>query len=453
MQYKTSLFIFRQDFRIHDNRWFLEAIKLSKEVLPVFIFDENILSWFPIGSPVVWFIYDAVISLDKQLRQKWSYLHICFWKSEEIIKELIETYHIDALFHNESYGYNALQRDIKVKDLCKHYNIAHHAIHDFLIVPIEAIPPRKVFTPFYKLWSTHLNSNPQYIYVLPAPQKITSPQIGIGIEKENHHTIYQKLHSPKNKFRPVELWKKRIEQFSFATYDDTRNIPSVDWSSKLSPYIRFWLLSPREVYQKAKSVWANIYISELAWREFWQHIFYNFPYSRDLEFQEKRRNMPRKNNPNHFTAWQKWVTGYPLVDAGMRQLATENRMHNRVRMVVASFLTKDLLIDRRWWEKHFANLLIDYDTNVNIWNRQWSASVGADPKPLRIFSPMLQSERFDPECTYIKKRIPELRGIDPKKIHDPLKYDLGYAKPIVDHYERSKLAKQIYMENSSKDII
>jgi deoxyribodipyrimidine photo-lyase len=249
------------------------------------------------------------------------------------------------------------------------------------------------------------------------------------------------------------MWKERLQSFSFWSYDETRNTPSIDWSSKLSPYLRFGLLSPREIYQTAKSLWASTYISELAWREFWQHIFYHFPHSREVEFQEKRRNIAWKNTPEHLDARKNGLTGYPFVDAWMRQLKAENRMHNRVRMVVASFLTKDLLIDRRLWEKHFASLLIDYDTNVNIWNRQRAASVWADPKPLRIFSPMLQSERFDPQCTYIKNRIPELSDMEPEKIHAPLEYDLWYAKPIVDHYERTKLAKIAYKDSSEKTTI
>lgn len=171
---------------------------------------------------------------------------------------------------------------------------------------------------------------------------------------------------------------------------------------------------------------------------------FHFPETRLVEFLEKRRKLAWDNNEKYFKARQDGKTGYPIVDAGMRQLKEENWMHNRVRMIVASFLTKDLLIDRRRGEKHFANYLLDYDENVNIGNRQRTASVGADPKPLRIFSPIRQSERFDPDCIYIKKRLPELKDFSPKEIHNPLEHDLKYAKPIVDHYERSKKAKEIY---------
>ncbi|USN56103.1 MAG: FAD-binding domain-containing protein [Candidatus Peribacteria bacterium] len=156
-------------------------------------------------------------------------------------------------------------------------------------------------------------------------------------------------------------------------------------------------------------LFSNTYISELAWREFWQHIAHHFPFARYLEFQEKRRDLQWVNNPERFDHRKNGTTGYPIVDAGMRQLKATNRMHNRVRMIVASFLTKDLLIDRRRGEQHFADYLIDYDQNVNIGNRQRAASVGADPKPLRIFSPIRQSQRFDPQAEYILKRCPELR--------------------------------------------
>lgn len=211
-------------------------------------------------------------------------------------------------------------------------------------------------------------------------------------------------------------------------------------------------MSVKQWFPQEKN-WADIIVSELAWREFWQHVSYWFPettFEKWLEFQGKRKYVQRENNEERFERWKNGTTWYPIVDAWMRQLKEENWMHNRVRMIVASFLTKDLLIDRRWGEKHFADYLIDYDRNVNVGNRQRSASVWADPKPLRIFNPILQSKRFDPLCEYIYKRVPEVKGQPIPAIHDPIKYVLDYHTPVVDHYVRSKIAKTRYNESKAK---
>ncbi len=238
----------------------------------------------------------------------------------------------------------------------------------------------------------------------------------------------------------------RVKEFEFCNYKDTRNFPYIDGSSKMSPYIRFGIISIRQLYNYVVSLGCpdNTYISELAWREFWYHIIHHFPECREIEFQKKRRGLKWENNEEHLEAWKEGRTGYPIVDAGMRQLKEEGWMHGRVRMIVASFLTKDLLIDWRYGDRHFYDYLVDYDENVDIGNWQWSASVGADPKPLRIFNPILQSQRFDPECVYIKKYIPELKCEEIAKIHDPIKHKLNYYEPIVDHYEATQYTKDVY---------
>ncbi len=219
--------------------------------------------------------------------------------------------------------------------------------------------------------------------------------------------------------------------------------------------MRFGLVSIRElltrgivvhkkIYGDHASEHKNHYVSELAWREFWYHIMHYFPETAMTEFQEKRRHIQWSNNQALLEKWEKGETGYPIVDAAMHQLRTENRMHGRARMIVASFLTKDMLIDRRLGEKVFAKYLLDYDFAVNIGNRQWSASVGADPKPLRIFNPILQSKKFDPQADYILQYIPELHKKPLDAIHDPLKYPLDYIQPIVDHYVMSRKSREAY---------
>ncbi len=414
----------------------------SHEILPIFIFDTDILDSLPKADKRLHFLIDALKELDEQLHKRWSYISIYHGKPQKIIPTLVKEYSINAVYRNESYGKGAVTRDVRVAQRCRENNIEYNISNDFLLAPIDAIPARKVFTPFYKLRAKYIEAHP--ITTQDAPSHIHSPKI----KKVLLTDIIQKIWYWKNIARDIHFPSSRIKDFSFDTYDETRNIPSLDGSSRLSPYIRFGIISIRKLYLHAKKHGAESYISELARREFWNHIFFYFPYTRDIEFQEKRRHIKRENNVAHFEAWKNGMTWYPIVDAGMRQLKEENRMHGRVRMIVASFLTKDLLIDWRWGEKHFADYLLDYDTNVNRGNRQWSASVWADPKPLRIFSPMLQSERFDPDCAYIKKWVPELKDYSPKEIHAPLENDLVYAKPIVDHYESSKIAKERYYQAS-----
>jgi len=188
----------------------------------------------------------------------------------------------------------------------------------------------------------------------------------------------------------------------------------------------------------------NHYISELAWREFWYHIMYRFPETATIEFQEKRRHIHRSHDEELLHKREMGQTGYPIVDAAMTQLREENWMHGRARMIVASFLTKDMLVDRRLGERVFAKYLLDYDFAVNIGNRQRSASVGADPKPLRIFNPILQSQKFDTQGVYIKKYLPIISHEPLAAIHDPLTQTLQYTKPIVDHYTMSKQAREAY---------
>lgn len=461
--YQNTLFIFRQDLRTYDNTGLIKAITDSQTVLPIFIFDTTILAQLPPRDKRLHFIMQALKALDHQLRAINSHLTIYHGDPKQIIPQLVTQYTIDAIYRNESYGHGAISRDTWLQDRCRKHAIACHASHDFLLVPIDYTPARKVFTPFYKLRQTYFDHNPVVVQQT-IPETSTPQTEGLsraGLEKlldiqsiNDEKNIWWWSHTPwqwQNIFsRPVEFWKERLADFDFFRYDETRNFPAIDGSSKLSTYTRFGIISIRELYLVAKKQEAQVYISELAWREFWHHIFFNFPESRTQEFQQKRRYIKRDNNESFFDARKNGMTWYPLIDAGMRQLKAENRMHNRVRMVVASFLTKDLIIDRRRWEKHFADYLLDYDTNVNIGNRQRAASVWADPKPLRIFSPMLQSERFDAECEYIKKRLPELAAASPKEIHAPLDYDLTkywYPKPIIDHYDRSKKAKQRYMDS------
>ncbi|MFN3478453.1 MAG: FAD-binding domain-containing protein, partial [bacterium] len=240
--------------------------------------------------------------------------------------------------------------------------------------------------------------------------------------------------------------KERINSFDFCGYEFTRNNLDLDGSSKLSPYIRFGLLSLNRLYSivSAKCGGDCHFIKELAWREYWYSIKLNFPSFLDVEFQD--RGVKWQNNEEYIRAFFEARTGYPIVDAAIVQLKEENWIPNRARLILGSFLTKHLLTDWRIGEKFFMKYLIDYDEVVNVGNWQWVASVGPDPRPLRIFNPIIQAQKFDPEAKYIKKYLPELSKIPPYMLHDPITYKLPYHKPIVNHYQQVPIIKDFYLK-------
>lgn len=447
------LFVFRQDLRTKDNTWLYNAAKNCKELLPVFIIDETIINDFPDKDPRLGFQQAALVKLKTELEALWSTLHVYTWQSVKILSKLCKEYSIDEVFRNKSYGQNAQSRDIAFKKRADENGITCRQYSDYLLVEPKKVVQMKVFTPFYKRRMWKEKRRELYtISTLPAvPENNSSlQQTSLEVTSHPHRDVYE--------------WDRIIENLRIENYDELRNFPWTHWTSKLSPYLAFWLVSPRQILRQAineKTPWVSItddkktvtmdkkvfvssFVSELARREYRQHVQAYFPETWTIEFQEKRRGMLWNTNQERLQARKDGNTWYPIVDAAMRQLKEENRMHGRCRMIVASFLTKDLLIDRRLWEEHFKDYLIDYDKNVNIWNRQRSASVWPDPKPLRIFNPILQSQRFDKECTYIKKWLPELEGEPLAAIHDPIKYDLRYTRPIVDHYVTSKIAKKMY---------
>lgn len=454
----TTLFRFRQDLRITDNTGLISALQESQNIIPVFIFDTDILAWFPEHDDRLAFLIEAVQDLEKQLHKYWYNLIVKIGKSTELIPELITQYECKSLYHNKSYGFGSLSRDKHVEKRCNQNQVTYTSFTDFLLVEPGAVDTRKVFTPFYKLW--------QKVEKKSVDTTVIPSHTNNKIIWNNRDQIISHLSPGNNSYRPIDGWKQRLG-LDLSDYDSTRNHLSDDGTTKLAPYIRFGLVSIRQVYRHYHGlVWSrslhsdqnnhseievdsdgyNVIISELARREFRHHIAHHFPESRAVSFQEKRRHIIRENKEMEFAAWCEWRTGYPIIDAAMKQLVAEKWMHNRARMIVASFLTKDLLIDRTWWEAFFAKHLLDYDSNVNIGNRQRAASVWADPKPLRIFSPILQAQRFDPEARYIKKYLPELADIDAYRLHDPLTYRIPYHTPLVDHTFAQKRARERYKE-------
>jgi len=437
MKNDITIFWFKRDLRTEDNTGLYHAIKESREVLPVYVLDDDILSSYPSDSKRLGFFFDALKKLDGELRELGSYLFVERGRAEEVIPRIVRTYNADAVYCNRAYGFSGISRDLKIEHFSKSSGITFKKFDDTFLVPPEQIEQRKVFTPFYRLWK-----NKEKGTELPNPEKINSPEIIIN-SLEN--MIGNISHSD-NKSWPIDFPDQRLWGFNFKEYNERRDFPFIDGTSRLSPYLRFGTVSVRKIYNAAMAATPEEgqFVAELAWREFWYHIMHYFPETKDTEFQEKRRNIKWINNVSWYNSWRDGRTGYPIVDAAMIQLKKEGWMHGRARMIVASFLTKDLLTDWRWGDRHFREHLVDYDETVDIGNWQWSASCGADPKPLRIFNPILQSQKFDPECKYIKTYIPELKNIEPEKIHNPLTYKLPYHEPIVNHYEMRNLAHEAY---------
>lgn len=435
--YNNSIFWFRQDLRTFDNKWLIDSIKSSENLLCIFVLDKNIIDIFLwLEDKKFLFLKEALLNLDNELKKIWSKLIIYHDYPEIIIPKICEKYNINTIFTNKSYSTYWKKRDDLVEIYCLNNKIEFFRDNDYLLNEPEEIEQRKVFSPYFKLWKKKLLEKE---VILEKPWKINQ----INIEFEINNFLDDIINWDKHPYFSLNFWKSRLENFNFWNYEEFRNDLDKDWTSRLSVYLRFWIFSVREIYLHVKDI-SNTYTSELAWREFWQHINYYFPFTKQYEFQLKRRNIAWKNDEILFKKWCDWETWYPVVDASMKQLKETNWMHWRARMIVASFLTKDLLIDWRLWEAYFKKHLLDYDENVNFWNWQWSASVWADPKPLRIFSPILQAQKFDKEAKFIRKYIPDLQNQDLKSIHNPLDNSLDYIDLIVDHKVAQRLAREEY---------
>ena len=435
--HKRSLFIFRQDIRTRDNTALIAAMAHSEEVFPIFIHDIRAIEDFWRSDSRFGFIREALEYVDQELQEFWGRVTVYSGKPEEIVSELIARYSINAIYTNTSYSPRGKIRDDNILSICDQKNVVFYSFQDFLLVEPQECEQRKVFTPYSMLWKKFLLAHPERLAIKEFQWSGTK-----WFVPSERKEIYEVITTPHHQYWSIPFGLTRIEK-DFSSYNENRNIPSIDGSTRLSPYIRFGVFSIREIYSKVCD--NPVLLSEIIWREFWYHIAYYFPWTYALEFQERKRNIIWKNDTSSYE-WQQFEagkTGYPLVDAAIRQLIETNWMHNRLRMVVASFLTKNLGIDWRIGEKWFKKYLIDYDEAVNIGNWQWSASVGADPKPVRIFNPLLQSEKFDPEAKFIKKYIPELEWITPKDIHT-LNLKGRYCPPIVDQKESAREARERY---------
>jgi len=420
-----NIFWFRRDLRLEDNAGFYHALKSGKPILPLFIFDQNILDKLPKDDARVTFIFDTILDLKAQLQKLGSDLLVKYGKPEEIWPEVLKTYQIAEVYTNHDYEPYARERDDAMAEFLSSESISFKTFKDQVIFEKGEIlkadkTPYTVFTPFYKQWQAKLND----FYLSAYPTK----KYFKNLFKIKHLTIPGLADMG---FQKSALDFPEISyQDKLANYAKERDFPALDSTTRIGLHLRFGTLSIRQAARDAVDAKSNVWLSELAWREFYMMILWHFPYAAFDSFKKQYDKIKWRNDEKEFKAWCEGNTGYPIVDAGMRQLNQTGWMHNRVRMVVASFLSKHLLIDWRWGETYFAEKLLDYEMASNVGGWQWAAGSGNDAAPyFRVFNPELQTKRFDPKLEYIKKWVPEYGT---KK----------YAQPIVEHtFARERVLK------------
>lgn len=415
---KISLFWHRRDLRINDNAGLYKALKSSDQVQPIFIFDRNILDLLPKNDQRVLFIYQYVSKLKESYRKLGSDLWVFYGKPLEIIPKLVEENQYFAVYANRDYEPYALTRDKTIHDLLKNRNVHLHGAKDHVIFEKNEVlkddgKPYTVFTPYSKKWKSKINE--YFLSSYPVEKylsKLSSSKYERDIPSLREMGFLEERFFP---FPPDVVSDELIEK-----YEQQRNFPSLQGTSRLSVHLRFGTISIRDLARQALNL-NETFLNELIWRDFYQMIIYHFPHSAKNSFKSSYDRIEWEKNEEHFQAWCNGKTGYPLVDAGMRELNQTGFMHNRVRMVVASFLTKHLLIDWRWGEAYFAEKLMDFELASNVGGWQWAAGCGCDAAPyFRVFNPSSQQEKFDKSMEYIRKWIPEFGTA-------------SYPQPIIDH--------------------
>ncbi len=416
-QKELTLFWFRRDLRLADNHGLYQALKDSEQVLPIFMFDTNILN--KLEDPTdrrVQFIYAQIQQLKGALEELGSSLLVCYGNPTEVYQQLASTLLLKAVYTNNDYEPYAIQRDQEVSVLLAAHQVAFYSFKDQVIfekgeVIKEDSTPYTVFTPYMKKWKT-----------------LFQPEMAKSFDNAAYSSHYLQT-SPLSlltlgdmgfQAQHYDFPSKEIDLACIKKYDQQRDIPSVLGTSRLSVHLRFGTISIRattRVAQEYNEVWLN----ELIWRNFYMMILWHFPHVVTHAFKPAYDAIVWENDEVQFHAWCEGRTGYPIVDAGMRELNETGYMHNRLRMITASFLSKHLLIDWRWGEAYFAKKLLDYELASNNGGWQWTVGAGCDAAPyFRVFNPYLQTQKFDPELKYIKQWVPELAS-------------KGYPSPIVDH--------------------
>ena len=426
---KISVCWFRRDLRLNDNAAMFHSLKSDYPVLPLFIFDKNILDQLSEKKDKrVSFIHQTLKGLDDQLKKSGSSFYIIHDTPLKAFEKICRTFEVKEVFTNHDCEPYAIERDQKIKEFLSKKNITFHACKDQVIFEKSEVmkpdgDPYTIFTPYSKVWKQKFHA-----------EKIKSFPSEIFLDKL---LKTKPFHFPSLKdigFENVDFKIPRlnVSEELIRHYDETRNIPSVEGTSFASVHLRFGTVSVRKLVNLADKL-NEQWLNELIWREFFMMILFHFPYVVHHNFKRKYDLIKWRNNEKEFELWCKGETGYPIVDAGMRQLNETGWMHNRVRMIVASFLCKHLLIDWRWGEAYFAEKLLDYELSSNNGNWQWAAGTGCDAAPyFRIFNPSEQIKKFDPQLVYIKRWIKDFRP--------------GYLPEVVKHEFARKRALKVYKD-------
>jgi deoxyribodipyrimidine photo-lyase len=421
-----ALFWFRRDLRLDDNIGLYHALDNETNVLPIFIFDSDILSRLPKEDSRVYFLHQRIEELNKELGKSKKKIHVFHGKPVDVFRKILKSNSVHAVYTNRDYEPYATQRDAEIQALFSKNGASFSTFKDHVIFEQDEVvksdgTPYRVYTPYSRAW---LNKFEQQ-----------------GHLKDHHIDDFEKLttipnHSNQSlseigfKTSAILVPEYNTSHQIIDQYEAMRNTPSVAGTSKIGVHLRFGTLSIRKAVTKALGSSNQTFLKELIWREFFMQILWHFPHTKNQSFKPQYDRIEWRNNPDEFKSWCNGETGYPFVDAGMRELNETGFMHNRVRMLVGSFLCKHLLIDWRLGEAYFAEKLLDYEMASNVGNWQWVAGCGVDAAPyFRIFNPTEQIKKFDKDHIYIKKWVPNYQAS-------------SYPQPIVDH----KMARERCLE-------
>ncbi|QLG46747.1 cryptochrome/photolyase family protein [Costertonia aggregata] len=432
MSKKVSVFWFRRDLRLDDNIGFLQALKGDFPVLPVFIFDTEILDKLPKNDARVTFIHQTLQKMRDELQENnQSSIALYHGSPKDVFKKLVSEHEIESVYTNRDYEPYAKERDEEIHSFLSEKNIDFKTYKDQVVFEKDEVvkddgDPYVVYTPYKNKWKSTFNEDDltvhytnQYMDNLIEHSRLPNLSLSdMGFETSN-----------------IKVPDYTVTPTLIENYEDTRNFPAKEnGTSRLGPHLRFGTVSVRKMMKKAIAEENEVFWSELIWREFFMQILWHFPHTVNKAFRPKYDRIDWRNNEKEYEKWKNGETGYALVDAGMRELNQTGYMHNRVRMLVASFLCKHLLIDWRWGEAYFAEKLLDYDQSANVGNWQWAAGSGVDAAPyFRIFNPMTQIDKFDKQKEYINKWVPDLQ-------------ELTYPDKMVDHKEARERCLKVYKE-------
>ena len=448
---KVSVFWFRRDLRLEDNAGLHAALQSGNPVLPLFIFDRDILDDLEDKKDArVEFLHDTLSGMKNELEtEHGSSLLVRYGYPLEIWTSLLKEYDIAAVYANRDYEPYAKERDGLLEELLSQNGVPFHTFKDHVIFEAEEVQKKDggtytVFTPYSRTWQARLNERTTTVedangqatqisdYFKPHPVKAHA----------QHFLKSSPLPMPSLSdmgFEPtdIEIPSATVSRGLIKDYDKTRNIPGVKGTSRLGIHFRFGTISIREKASRAQRL-NQTFLTELIWRDFYAQILDQHPHVASRSFRPKYDHIEWRNDPDDFQRWCDGQTGYPIVDAGMRELNTTGYMHNRVRMIVASFLTKHLLIDWRWGEAYFAKKLLDFELSSNNGGWQWAAGSGTDAAPyFRVFNPYSQQKKFDKDFTYVKQWVPEFGTSD-------------YPEPMVDHKTARERCLKVYKEGLAK---